>query len=573
MSNTIQYTVTLNDLMSGKLRTIESNIDRLEKKLGSLGKSGDFGKNLTTSSIAAGVAFGAAAFEGLKKGAELIAGTIKDIIHTETEYQKNMLRISNLSKDGFSEINKDFVIAEALKYKLPIEEVMEGYGRFLGFTRNSDISNTRGNKLQDDILLVSKVMGIKQDELSPVIKDVGKMLSAGVLETKVLRNLENTGLGAITPFLAKEIGKTPQEMSQLMSGGKLTKLGISSDVLLTAFDKFANSLKGKLDSTLKTYESFFTDVHNFKILLYHSIGETGGFQDFMSKLEELFSGVSGFQDQLTDLGSQFFEWMGDVVDRFKDFAINGGLDELIESLKMLGSVVSNVVSIFIHIAEMLKTIFGGFFTNYEHLQYARAEAIKQGKSTKEIMSISQEDADKLWEKRSSELDAFKRFKLTEKAQGGNLLNSSNHELGLAWTAWGQDVFGSGKFGDHEQDYLKDLSNKFTAEQLMELSKNIEKLAAYQEKEKDKFAKLDRDKTKDQKKSNSPEIGDSSASKVHGPKNTNVYITINGGFGNFDITNTSSDGNFLSGSNRQKIRDEIIELLEESVNDGIAKAGK
>lgn len=73
-----------------------------------------------------------------------------------------------------------------------------------------------------------------------------------------------------------------------------------------------------------------------------------------------------------------------------------------------------------------------------------------------------------------------------------------------------------------------------------------------------------------KKDNSPHLpGKSSLDTVHGPKNTNVYITINGGFGNFKIENTSNGSNdFLTKDNRDAVRNDIIELLEEAVNDGL-----
>jgi hypothetical protein len=56
--------------------------------------------------------------------------------------------------------------------------------------------------------------------------------------------------------------------------------------------------------------------------------------------------------------------------------------------------------------------------------------------------------------------------------------------------------------------------------------------------------------------------------VKGPKNTNIYVTINGGMGNFKIENTSTGGAFLEPNNRKLIKDEVEELLSQALGDSI-----
>lgn len=348
----VQYTISLNDLMSPKIAVINNGLMQINNTLNIIQnnfnslKGPVIQKNLTSAGVAAGVALGNAAWDILKKGVSVSISMIKDTIQTAADYQKNMLRISNLSKDGYGSSNKDFAIKEALKYALPIEEVMSGYGRFLGFTKNAPQSNEKLNGLMDNILLASKVYGVKQAELMPVMKDVGKMFSEGIIDTRVLRQLERTGLGAITPFIASQLHMSNTEMSRMMSSGKFTKAGFDPESLIGAFQAFGDTLRSKLPATLKTFDSMLTNVDNWWYMIKAKIGETSGFKKFFDSMSNLFTSNSA--DKIIKFGGDVFDALSKWMDKLVDFVNSGGLDRVI-------SVTDSIVS---NLGVILETIIG-----------------------------------------------------------------------------------------------------------------------------------------------------------------------------------------------------------------------
>ncbi len=340
MAKNVKYTIDLNDLMSKKLAIIESNADRLEKKLNNLGNAaggGNFASGMKSSAIAAGVAMGEAAYGFLRKSMSMIFTEGKDVIETARKYQLDMLRIQNVSKEGFGSQNQQYILQMADRFKLPIEEAVSSYGKFLGMVRNSPYSPEQLNRLNTNIMTLSKVYGLSQEELTAPIRETGKQLGVGVLEGRVMRQLERT-MPQVIPFIANELHMSLKDFNKFIGEG-MTKSGVSSDVLLTAFEKLAESIKDKLPSTLNTFDSALNEVHNWWFRIKTQIAETAGFGKFMASLENLTKDPT-MAEKFVRFGSSMFELASRFVDSIKSFIDNDGLNKVQFWVSELAHVIS-----------------------------------------------------------------------------------------------------------------------------------------------------------------------------------------------------------------------------------------
>ncbi len=219
---------------------------------------------------------------GLGLGFHYLSDAAKNWTQAAADYETAMLRIRNASAEGFGIMNEKFLNHQVDNFKIKLEEAKDSYGKFLFFVKNTPYSNDQKNQLFENLNIVGKVGGISQENMDATMNNISKLLTEGILEGRTLRNLSRVH-PALVPFLAEELGLKSgqkdefsaifknekiddetmvQKLSLLISGGKLTKMAISSDALFEAMQKYADSLKSKLPETLNTVQSNLNELEN-----------------------------------------------------------------------------------------------------------------------------------------------------------------------------------------------------------------------------------------------------------------------------------------------------------------------
>lgn len=309
----VTYTLNLNSNVIESLNKHEAAASRLDDSMWQLQK--------TLSAF------------GLGLGTHYLKEFVEDAIKGASEYETAMLRIKNASQDAFTGIkNQMFINNEVDLFKIKLDETVDSYGKFIFKIKNAGISNHESNKLFNEILAVGKIAGLSNQEMSPVVNNIGTMLSEGVLEARHLRALSNTH-PQLLPYLAEILGldkkavsdaadtenesSALQKFSRLLSTGKLTKAGVDSKVFLEAFEKYYNDVKEKLPETLHTLSSETNELSNswerFKksivltnkpevVDFIHQLG------DGVKWLTEHEDGIITWTERIGELVKLFIEW-------------------------------------------------------------------------------------------------------------------------------------------------------------------------------------------------------------------------------------------------------------------------
>ena len=164
-------------------------------------------------------------------------------------------------------------------------------------------------------------------------------------------------------------------------------------------------------------------------------------------------------------------------------------------------------------------------------------------------------------------DQFHMFKVEEENTDGDLTTDKKNP---GWTSWLEKTFDSKKFGVNEQQYGKDLS-KLSINKLIELLQDSTKLQKFQEKEIKKFNRKDNHNTL------AGQLGlDTNKGlgvDVKGPKNTNVYVTINGNLAEFNVDKITTTEDLTDPTNRNDFANKVGAALNEVLNGAINQVGE
>ena len=241
----VRYVVRLDDInVSSGLKNMEGSAMSTERSIDSLNST------LRDMAGAFGIGF------GLHKLVEFG----KDAVQGAADYETAIKRIKFASED-FADGAKNiaFITSEAAKFKIPLQETTDAYGKFLAMVRGSGMAGDEVRKLHDELLLIGKVKGLDQGQLDAGVMNLGKMLEAGAMDARHLRPLEMQ-LSGIGKFIADEMGVSLQQLAVLRNKGKLT--GIDPQVLIRAIGKMSGSLEQFLPESTSTIQSQLNDLDN-----------------------------------------------------------------------------------------------------------------------------------------------------------------------------------------------------------------------------------------------------------------------------------------------------------------------
>lgn len=300
------YTINLNNNVIRSLEQTESAALRLDGVMGEL---------KTTMNL-----FGAAF------GASLLIDKAEDWIKSAATYEQAMLRIKNASADTYEGLrNQLFITGLTDKFKVDLQTTADAWGNFLLKIKNAGLSSNTERHLYENLMTISKVAGLPQSEMESTIRNISIMLGEGVLEARHLRALSYVH-PQIIPFLSEQLGlkgesekmfskmlkhdtseeTAGQMFSQLISSGKLTKLGLNANLIVGAVEKYTQSVKGGLPETLQTVESELNTLHNTWLKFKNSLtlSQKHEVVEFFHELGTGIKYLSDHSDQIISFGKE-----------------------------------------------------------------------------------------------------------------------------------------------------------------------------------------------------------------------------------------------------------------------------
>lgn len=300
MPQNIKYTVRADSNLKETFRADEVAALSLEKSIDGISSG------LRDFAMASGVGLGLHALVDF--GKEAVQGA--------ADYEVSMIRIKNASLSVSEGVkNQLYISNEVDKFKTDLQRSADAYGSFLLKIKNSGLDGDAQRHLYDNIMTISKVSALPQGEIDATVRNVGIMLGEGILEARHLRQLSYVH-PQIVPFLAEALGlknnqkddfakilgnekdtddSAQQKLSLLMSGGKLTKMSINSNILVDAIEKYKKSVEGGLPEATNSIQSQLNDLDNSWLRFKNDL-----VYDNLDELKELFHTLEGGVKWLED---------------------------------------------------------------------------------------------------------------------------------------------------------------------------------------------------------------------------------------------------------------------------------
>lgn len=297
-----------------ELRSMETSANRAERSITSLNNSlkntaGSLGGTATSVNGIVSAMKGTAAAFAVSLSAHGLINFAKDAVQGAADYETAVKRIkfaSSSMEEGAKNIS--FIREEAEKFRIPLQEATDDYGKFLAMLAGSDLAGDKVRELHDNLLTIAKIKGLDAGQLSAGVMNLGKMIEAGGMDARHLRPLEMQ-LSGIGQYIAKLMGTTVHGLAEMRNKGKLSAADPS--VLVEAVAKQAKDLSPFLDESLNTVRSEITDVNNawldFKNNLVFT--QTDEIKDLFQILKDGIGFLSenkeqiiGFSKTLLDIG-------------------------------------------------------------------------------------------------------------------------------------------------------------------------------------------------------------------------------------------------------------------------------
>lgn len=312
------YTIKLNNQVIQSLEQTEKAALRVDGVMGEL--------NRTMSMF------------GLAFGAGYVINLGKEWVHTAADYEQSMMRIKNASENAMEGLRNQFFIKDLVdRLKIDLDRAVEDYGSFLFKIKNANLGKDKENRLFEQLASVSKVAGLSTTELQSTTRNIAILLGEGVLEARHLRALSYSH-PQLVPFLADELGLKDnqrdqfsnllkhseqqaeeesklQKFSQMISSGKLTKLGLPADLILGAMDRYYDSIKDKIPETLTLVNASINDLENSWLNFKQNL-ILGDKPEVVSFINSLNDGVK----YLTEHSSEISKLAGDIGNLIKLYA-------------------------------------------------------------------------------------------------------------------------------------------------------------------------------------------------------------------------------------------------------------
>lgn len=210
MDKNLQYTLSLKDLFSSKMKDAENATSRLDGKVNGLGS------RLKTLAGGLGAAF-----------------AVRSIVTTTANFQSLENAINATSTDGAKNIQ--FLNEQVDRLGLDINAAYKGYKTFSGAMMGTNLAGEQGNKIFRQVSEAATVMGLSGEQSEGAFLALGQMMSKGTVSAEELRGQLGERIPGAFQIAARAMGVTTAKLGDMMQKGEV----VASEFL----PKFGNELE------------------------------------------------------------------------------------------------------------------------------------------------------------------------------------------------------------------------------------------------------------------------------------------------------------------------------------------
>lgn len=206
MSNEVEYTLSLKDLVMSKLNEIEKKFDQVND---SAERTDSTFKKISQA------AAGYFAFDTLKSFASSLMDTAINV-----DGLNNKLKYSEGSSEGAS---KRFAYLSDISKQLGLsfESVAAGYSTIAAASRGTSMEGETTTAIFEGVSKAAATLGLTGEQTEGSLLAISQMMSKGKVSAEELRGQLAERLPGAFQLAAKSMGMTTQELDKFMADGKL----------------------------------------------------------------------------------------------------------------------------------------------------------------------------------------------------------------------------------------------------------------------------------------------------------------------------------------------------------------
>lgn len=338
MDRNLEFDFRINDAQFvERIKKMQNMVEVLENKIKSLNNpaaSSASSNNFKTSAIAAGVAFGNAAYDIIKRGAGLIVSGTKDIVEQGLKATKIQAQYNVLTKGNGDKLYKD--VTDYVRKTVFGPELYKEATTMLGY-------------------------GIKQAQIMPLMRQFGdismgdtekfhglayafsQIQSFGKLRGQERMQLVNAGMPL--EELAKGMGLTVKQMDAYQKEGKISAKMVADSIkkMTEPGGLFYNMMETIRNTPYGRMAELGGNVDLFKQQLGEKIIKTKGFNNFMDSIDKLVNKSPKFMNKLTEFFDKGFNQLSILINRFGNWVESGGLDKVINGFNLLADNLDIII--------------------------------------------------------------------------------------------------------------------------------------------------------------------------------------------------------------------------------------
>lgn len=272
MDNNVQYTLSLRDLLTGKLREADGAAKQLEGTMSAV----------ESVLMAVGVGFGA-----YKLGE--FASDVVDV-GSKMETLNNVINYTSLNTADAAQ-NHEFLKRIIGEYKLPMMETVDGFSQLSAAMIGTSLQGQGARDVFEGVSVASTAMHLSAEKTNAVFYALNNMMSNGTVQAQDLKLQLGNALPGAFGLAAKSMGVTQQEFKKMMEQGQI----VSEEFL----PRFAAYLKqefgGAIPVAVESTTAKMTELKNAGLMLKVEL-----FDYFEPAIKKTLDGLVSFMGFISD---------------------------------------------------------------------------------------------------------------------------------------------------------------------------------------------------------------------------------------------------------------------------------
>ncbi|MFX1704599.1 tape measure protein [Chitinophaga sp. CC14] len=283
MNESVVYTLSLRDLISNQLKSIDGTAKNLE------GTMSDLQSSIMKVGAGIGIAF----------GLNEIKNFAMDVIDTGSKLEtlNNVINYTSLNAADAAE-NHAFLQRMIHDYKLPVMETTEGFSSMNAALMGSALQGEKARKIFEGVTTGVTAMHLSGAQANQVFMALNQMVSKGTVQSQELKLQLGNALPGAFQLAAKAMGMTTAQFTKQVEAGNVLANDFLPKFAQALQDKFGGAIPTAVQSTVAK----MTDMHNSFIELKQTI-----FNDMEPAIKAGIDRLKGFVEGLKDVWGWLME--------------------------------------------------------------------------------------------------------------------------------------------------------------------------------------------------------------------------------------------------------------------------